>query len=332
MTVARLADQGGPTQARSAAGLSCALGRVSRAATSAALIVALSALLLIACQPTTPTAPASAATADVPAQAPPPALPLAQVLARVQSEIAALKAVAGLHHAAGGTLGGANAKLQTVGYFRRIPSHPTPTALASNLRAAAGDLGLSVVSLDIADDPRGLDDKEPLTLGPHDRWQPTTDDLLGRQTIRIGLRGPRAAIVGFIDELPRRVERLVCVKGHQPLAEAPGLGAGELLIAEAYFERNLPIPKTELNWPPLADWLRAAGHDPDSPATAALPGYEALAKAVTEGRAIAPDARLVMASINDMPRWPARANALAEVTEQVLGVRGEVVLSAPAAP
>jgi hypothetical protein len=258
-------------------------------------------------------------------------LPIADIQAQVQAQVDAQKAIIALHNGAGTILGSANARLQHVGYFRRIPSHPTPQAVAANLRVAAEELGLLVLNIEIGEPARDRRVATGSSLTPHEKWEIDTETLLGRLPVAISLRGDRAAIARFIDDLPTRVERGVLVTGHRPLPLVAGLASAEQLIGEAYFERTTEIPTTELAWPPLAAWLRAAGHDPDAAATKAQPGYAALAKLVVEGRTLAPDARMVLTSINDMPRWPARAELLTVVTKRIIAVRGDALLAAPAA-
>jgi hypothetical protein len=238
------------------------------------------------------------------------------------AEVTALRAVIGEGAANGRVLGEANGKLQRVAYFRRVPSHPAREALQAELRRSAERAGLRVERLAIDDDPRGTAEQEAPLLRPGERWRVDRGRLIGRLPLQIVLRGAPAAIAAWIDALPTAIERLVLLR------QASRVGEAVALQGEAFFERALPAPKVGLDWPPLAEWLRAAGHAPEGASVRAAPGFAALEQAVRIGRELTPDARLVLLSAADLPRWPARAAALAELSAAVAAVKGPALLAA----
>ncbi|MEY3013290.1 MAG: hypothetical protein RIT45_2025 [Pseudomonadota bacterium] len=274
--------------------------------------------------PSTPAPPAAAPPAAPPAAPAVTPLALAAIRTRVTEEVTAMQAIGNDARLGGVRLGESNRRLQRAGYFRRIPSHPTPAALRSNLQAAAQQAGVVLSKLEITDDPRGNEPVPGPELRPGERWTPDREALLGRLELELHVRGERGALVDFIEKLPHRVERLVLLRGHRP-----GSDGTTVLLGEAYFERTLEPPKVQLDWPPLADWLRAAGHDPDAATTRALPGYAELAAAVAAGRELAPDIRAVLLSAADLPRWTARAQLYDRLGQAAAAIRGDALLDSP---
>lgn len=269
-------------------------------------------------------------------EGPPPAPPttrevvrplaLPELTKRIRAEVTAMVEIVGATRDGARRLGESNLRLQRKGYFRRIPSNPTIPALRANLGAAVVSAGLTLERLEIDDDPRGTKGAAAATIAPGERWTPDREAMLGRLPFRLEVRGDKGGIIAFIDNLPTRVERLVLIRGHRPVA------GGVELLGEAYFERTPEPPKVTLEWPTLEAWLRSAGHDPEDAKLRAEPEFKALEQAVRAGREVAPDARDVLGAAMDLPRWRARGAIFDEVSAAIAAVRGDAILAAAPIP
>ncbi|MCB9739942.1 MAG: hypothetical protein H6747_11815 [Deltaproteobacteria bacterium] len=253
-------------------------------------------------------------------------LVLPDLTKRIRAEVTAMVQIVGATRDGARRLGESNLRLQRRGYFRRIPSNPTIPALRANLGAAVVSAGLTLELLEIDDDPRGTKGTAAATIAPGERWTPDREAMLGRLRFHLQVRGDQSGIIDFIDKLPARVERLVLIRGHRPVA------GGVELFGEAYFERTPEAPKVTLEWPTLEAWLRSAGHDPDDTKLRADPEFKALEQAVRAGREVAPDARDVLGAAMDLPRWRARGAIFDEVSAAIAAVHGDAILAAAPVP
>ena len=291
--------------------------------------------LLLACGKTAePTsALGQAAESEAPAQPTPPraTIPLAQVRAKVEDEVEAMRRLLLLGGVTGKALGEANNKLQSRAFARRIPANLALEALRSTLRQSAEAAGLTV--LDVRCDPPPQPPPAPpaAPLGTTERWTVDEDQMLGTIDVTVDLEGTTDAIANWINALPGTTERFWLVRGAQRLGER-----AVRLTGQAFFERPMDQRRVDVSWPPLDEWLRAAGHDPKAASVTGDPDYSQLAKAVQLGRELIPDVRSVLVSTNDLPRWAARTRIFARCSSQIAAVDGQAVLSQlpdpPAAP
>jgi hypothetical protein len=231
---------------------------------------------------------------------PPPApAPLAQLLTGVQNENKAFEELHASGPVAAQALGALNGKLQSVGYFRRVPAQPATELLQSALRRLAAQKGLSFKAIEIkapADRPVPPSAK----LAPGQRWEPQVDDFRGVLQLRLDISGAPKDIAAFIDSLPEQVDRLVIITEREVFSN------GAVLKAEAYFERQLPAPEVQLAWPSLAERLRAAGYRDGDPALQNAPEFKELKKQVELGQVRLPDVRRLVQISADFPRWQLR--------------------------
>lgn len=269
------------------------------------------------------TAPATGVPAAVPRGTAAPAIarkPLAAVLADVRHEVAALDSVLETATATARALGALNGKLQSRGYFRRVPMGTAVDTLDSHLRALATDRMLTVAAFEARDlDPPRPPPPRPRLI-PGVSWEPELADLRRTLTLHLALLGRPQDVAQFVNLLPTRVERLVVITGSEAI---PG---GVRLVGEAYFEHDLPPPEVDFAWPPLDVRLRAAGIDPKDPALPKDLDWTALQYADAEGRAKTPDARGIMQIAADFPRWLLRAKHFEDRAAAAVAVRGELLL------
>lgn len=282
------------------------------------------------------TAPGAAAAAPAQGDAHAP-IPLAELRAKVEDEVEAMRRLLLLGGVTGKALGEANTRLQRRAFGRRIPANPAPEALRSTLRQSAEAAGLVV--LDVRCDPPAPPASPatpPPALTTRDRWTVDEEQMLGTIEVTIDLEGRLDAIAGWIDGLPGSTERFVWIRGAQRLGDR-----AVRLVGRAFFERVADQRQVEASWPSLEQWLRAAGHDPASPELKADPEFTRLSKAVQLGRELLPDVRSVLVSTNDLPRWSARARMFANCSAWIAAVDGRSVVgqlpdaepaAAPAAP
>lgn len=284
-------------------------------------LVSLVLPLLTACQgPTAPASPAAPQPNAQPSSGQGVARkPVRDLLAQAQSELAQLEAIQMTQQDSAQALGALNGKLQSRGYFRRVPTSPATETLESNLRAIAVDklLALDRVDLRMAPAPPP---PEPVVVRPGQTWQPTLDDLRGIVHLSLDLRGRLEDAAAFIQALPSQCERLVVVTGTESL---PG---GVRLMAEAYYEHDLPPPRVEIVWPPLEERLRAGGWDPKDPALARNPDFGRLKAAVELGRERLPSVRHTLQITSDFPRWLLRAKFFEERATAAMATRGDLLL------
>ncbi|MBI5608886.1 MAG: hypothetical protein HY902_08385 [Deltaproteobacteria bacterium] len=250
---------------------------------------------------------------------PPGPVPLAQVLAAVERENKAFEDLHATGPASAQALGALNGKLQSIGYFRRVPAQPTTELLQSALRRLAAQKGLAIKSIDVqmpAERPVPPSQK----LAPGQRWEPQLDDLRGVLQLRVDLVGAPKDIAAYIDSLPEQVDRLVVV------TEREAFSNGAILKLEAYFERQLPAPEVQLAWPTLAERLRAAGYADGDPAVLAAPEYAKLKAQVELGQKRLPDVRRLVQISADFPRWLLRWQFFEERGRAETAVHGSQVM------
>jgi len=250
---------------------------------------------------------------------PPGPVPLGQVLAAVEAENKAFEDLYATGPASAQVLGALNGKLQSVGYFRRVPTQPTTELLQSALRRLAAQKGLAVKAIDVqlpAERPVPPSQK----LAPGERWQPQLDDLRGVLQLRLDLVGAPKDIAAYVDSLPEQVDRLVVV------TEREAFSNGAILKLEAYFERQMPAPEVQLNWPTLAERLRAAGYAEGDPALQAAPEYAKLKAQVELGQKRLPDVRRLVQISADFPRWLLRWQFFEERGRAETAVHGSQVM------
>jgi hypothetical protein len=281
----------------------------------AAVTVQTALTILAACTPQPPAKPASTAPA-----APIERKPLSAVLAEMRQEISDMEAVIGSTGETAKALGILNGKLQSLGYFRRVPSTTSLDALRSQIEALAVDRMLRITGFDGLPMPNGPPATAAPVLGPGQPWQPTLDQLRERIAVTIDLQGRLEDVAQFIDLLPARAERLLIVTGSQPME------GGIRLLAEAYAERELAQPRVLIEWPPLADRLRAAGWNPDDRSVRADPAWPDLESADAAGRSRLPDARHALQITADFPRWLLRAQFYDERSTALTTTRGDRLL------
>ena len=252
-------------------------------------------------------------------------VPIAQILAKVEDEVEAMRRLLGLGAITGKVLGESNSKLQHRSYFRRIPANPTLEALRATLRQSAESAGLVVLDLrcELPNDQSA--DKAaaaPAVLKTSERWTVDEDRLLGTIDVTVDLEGSVDTIAGWINGLPGSTERLYWVRQAQRLGDR-----AVRLRGQAFFERPQEQRRVEVTWPSLDDWLRSAGHDPASPMVQGYPSYEQLVAMVQLGRQIVPDVRSVLVSTNDLPRWAARGRIFDRCSRQIAAVDGQSLLA-----
>lgn len=282
-------------------------------ATRGATIV-LGAVFLGACQTQAPTPAVVAKPAPIVRQ------PIAQLLADATRENAELQKIHDTNRAAGNALGDLNGKLQSRGYFRRIPTNSAIDSLESSLRAVAAQKILTVVKFSAAEVPDSVVAQKNV-LKPGQRWVPTIAQYRGIVTLRVELGGPIKDIKAFVDLLPLYAERLIVL---QKAEKTPN---GAILSGEAYYEREMQPPDVDIRWPTLEERLKAGGWQPNDPKLASDPDYAALVKQVDMGRTRMPETRHTLKISADFPRWLLRQKFFDERGKAELAVNGEQLLS-----
>jgi hypothetical protein len=240
---------------------------------------------------------------------------LSAIAEQLQAENDAMQRVYNRRGPAARQLSRMNAMLQKQGYFLRIPSQPSVESLESQLRALAAahpPLIIQGIGVEVI---RG-DPVEPVTLGPGERWSPTAEELLGELRLEIDLHGKPQELVGFIDDLPARVERLIVLENLQREQD------NYRITARAWFERAMPAPKVTLRWPPLAARLLEAGWDPEDPALRADPAWPTVQKLHDQGRARTPEVRAAVTITADFPRWLLRVREFEALSLRAASVSG----------
>lgn len=251
---------------------------------------------------------------------PPPAkVPLSQLLSGLQAENAALQQIYDSGSEAGRTLGALNGKLQSVGYFRRIPSQPSVELLQTALRKLAVQKLLQIAALEVPA-PAEAPPPAPAQVVAGARWKPPLEAFRGTVQVGLDLIGRPADVAAFVDALPEQVDRLLVVTDREPLA------GGMRLRLEGYYEKPLPQPDVVLQWPGLQERLVAAGWDPADPALARDPLLGKLREQVELGQKRLPDVRRVLQISADFPRWQLRWQFFSERAKVEIGTHGAQVI------
>lgn len=278
------------------------------------------ATILLTCGACQPQAVAPVAKSALPAAPVAAPVPLQTLLDTARTENKRMEDIHNTAYGTGMLLGELNGKLQSHAYFRRIPNDRALDALEAQLKQVALDKGLTVSRLE-----KHLDTSPPtpapVTLKPGQRWQPALDQLRGVIQLSVDVQGTAKDIAAFIDALPQAVERLVVVTG---ASQVPG---GARILAEAYYERELPPPQVDLRWPTLEERLDAAGWKANDAKLLADPVYAELKKEVDLGRQRLPDVRRTLQISADFPRWLLRARFFEEKSNLEMAVRGQAVLA-----
>lgn len=285
-------------------------------------IIGLTALLAMACGADPKSAPGEAApvTSAAKSQAGKAPIPIEKLIEQVTRELHDMGEVWKLDYDTGRLLGRINGNFQEQGYFSRIPSGPATGGVESNIRALASYHALVVENFEARVPEQGAA-PERKVLQPGERWQPTEEELFATIPLKIDLQGPVESAAKLIDDMPRRLERLVVVTGDQARA------GGVTLHAECWFERALPMPKIDLPWPELEERLEAAGWDPDDEAVQRDPQVQQLREMVETGRQRMVDVRNTLAVASDFPRWLLRNKFLEKKSLAAQSVKGSELLS-----
>ncbi|MBM4345209.1 MAG: hypothetical protein FJ100_17705 [Deltaproteobacteria bacterium] len=254
-----------------------------------------SIVCLAACTPVAPPAP------------PPPAPPLTveALIAAARKDQAAFEAIYASREGAARELAALNGKLQSTGYFRRVPARPAVESLNSQLRQLA-TIRLLVVKeahVDLAEEPTP---PSAAVIKPGERWQPRLDDLRLVIPLRLDVQGSARDVARYLDDLPTQVDRLLVVQRVERRPTPAGESPIVRLHLEAYCERALPQPELDLHWPGVDERIVAAGLDPSSPAVRDHPQLPVLVAQVELGQKRLPDVRRVLSITADFPRWQLR--------------------------
>ena len=261
---------------------------------------------------------------QAPEPAPQPVAPaaassLAQVLEQVQREQKAFEAIHEQGQRTAKALGTLNGKLQSRGYFRRVPAQPALESLEGQLRSLAIKKLLVLQQFEPTL-PKPMPPAVATVLGPGERWQPTLDQLRGVMHLRLDIGGRPDEIAAFVDALPSEVDRMVVVTGTAPLA------GGTRLLAEAYYELPLPQPEVRLVWPTLAERLSAAGLVEADPKVAQHQLLAQLKTQVELGQNRLPDVRRLLVISADLARWLLRWQLFEERGRAEMEVSGKKLL------
>jgi hypothetical protein len=262
-----------------------------------------------------------AAAGCQPAPGPAVRTPLADVVRAVQQDTQALQTIVASGPSVSHELGALNGKLQSRGYFRRVPAQAAVDSLQSQLRRLATSKVLTVTELQV-DAPA----ENPIVaprLQAGERWQPRLDDLRGVLSLRLGVQGSPKDIEAFVAALPTACDRLVVLTSSQPRA------GGVLLGGEAYYERQVPQPEVTLPWPSADERLRGGGWDPRAPELAAIPEVAVLRKAVEDATPQLAEARRILTITADFPRWLLRWQFFEERSKAVLSVQAAALAHPP---
>lgn len=266
-------------------------------------------LTLLACAPVAPAKPP-----------PPPApLTLSQLVSAVAKEQTAFEAIHASAQVAARELGALNGKLQSVGYFRRIPAQPAVEALDAQLRQLAVHRLLIVKGMHV-DLGEAQTPTAQTVLQAGERFAPSVDELRAVLRIQLDLQGAARDIAKYIDVLPDNIDRLLVVVGKQ------SLGGDTRVLLEAYYERPLPPPEVRLVWPSLPERLAAAGHNPQDPLLIKDAKYVELQKQVELGQNRVADVRRVLAIAADFPRWQLRWQLFADRAAAVKAANGNKIM------
>lgn len=252
---------------------------------------------------------------------PPQRQPIASLVAAAQQELQALDTIVASGPSVGHELGALNGKLQSRGYFRRVPAQAALEALESQLRRVATAKVLTVNEMRF--EPPATVVSEPVRLQAGQRWQPQLDQLRAVVPLRIGLQGAAKDIEAFIAALPIACDRLLVVTASEP---RPG---GVLLTAEAYYERQVPQPEVTLTWASAEERLRSAGWEPTDPQLKGDTAVEALRQTVAQGPPNLAEARRILTITADFPRWLLRWQFFEERSKAVLAVPAAALASPP---
>jgi len=272
------------------------------------------AVFLGACQTQAPPPVVVAKSAPIVRQS------IARLLADATKENAELQKIHDTNRASGNALGDLNGKLQSRGYFRRIPTNSAIDSLESSLRAVAAQKILTVVKFSATEVPDAVVAQKN-SLKPGQRWVPTIAQYRGIVALRLELGGPIKDIKAFVDLLPLYAERLIVL---QKAEKTPN---GAVLTGEAYYEREMQPPDVDIRWPTLEERLKAGGWQPNDPKLPSDPDYAALVKQVEMGRTRMPETRHTLKISADFPRWLLRQKFFDERGKAELAVRGEQLLS-----
>lgn len=273
--------------------------------------LALGGLSLVGC----PSPPAQEPTGAT--QAKP--LAIAELLKQATLENERMVDLHGTAVGTGGLLGEMNGKMQSHGYFRRVPMDPALDAMDSQIHQAAAANQLQILQYQARVAP--ISPLPPVVhLQPGQRWLPTLDQLRGMIELRMEIQGRRQDLVAFIDTLPNQVERLI-VPG-----SATWQGGTLTMQAQAYYERSLQAPQVDIRWPGLEERLKDAGWNPQDPQVIADPLLAQLKDQLELGRKRLPDIRRTLTTSADFPRWLLRHDFFEERAAAALAVRGEALL------
>ncbi len=278
-----------------------------------AALLGLAGVLSIACQSQTAVPPPAQVSAIA-------RIPLARLLDGVVAENKRMEDIHASSYGSGILLGQLNGKLQSHGYFRRVPTDSALDGLESQLRQFAVDKLLTVTRVEKHMVPGGPT-PAPVPLKAGQRWQPTVAQLRGVAQVSLDLQGATKDVAAFIDALVQSIERLVVVTG------ASAIEGGVRLTLETYFERELPPPQVDIRWPTLEERLTAAGWDANDSKLQVDPLYTELKKEVLLGRQRLPDVRRTLQITADFPRWLLRYQFFEERAAAAAAVRGADLLN-----
>ncbi|MSQ83487.1 MAG: hypothetical protein EXR77_11470 [Myxococcales bacterium] len=250
---------------------------------------------------------------------PPPPLTLSQLVTAVAKEQTAFETIHASAQVAARELGVLNGKLQSIGYFRRIPAQPSVEALDAQLRQLAVHRLLIVKGMHV-DVGEAQTPTAQTVLQAGERFAPTVDELRAVLRIQLDLQGAARDIAKYIDILPDNVDRLLVVVGKQ------SLGGDTRVLLEAYYERPLPPPEVRLVWPSLPERLAAAGLNPQDPLLIKDLKYLELQKQVELGQNRVADVRRVLAIAADFPRWQLRWQLFADRAAAVRAMNGNKIM------
>lgn len=248
------------------------------------------------------------ACAPAPPPAPPPPAPpldIETLIAAARKDQSAFEAIYASREGAAKELAALNGKLQSTGYFRRVPTRPALESMDAQLRqlATARLLVVTGVHIDLAEEPTP---PAAAVIKPGQRWQPTLDELRLTIAVRFDVQGNPRDVARFVDDLPTQVDRLLVLQRVENLASPAGQLPIVRLHLQAYCERALPQPVVDLAWPDVDERLVAAGLDPKSPAVRNHPQLPVLVAQVDLGQKRLPDVKRVLSIAADFPRWQLR--------------------------
>ncbi len=245
------------------------------------------------------------------------------LLKSMQVELNQMQKIYNLRSQSGRLLATMNAKLQSRGFSRRIPSGPAVQALESDLRNHARHLGLNSLGWKVNVPSLPTLPKSGVEVAPTERWKLKASDVRGVVNAELIVEGERSKLVAFIDDLPKRVERAVLVTGHRKQGNAT------VLLLRSFYERHHPAPTLNLKWPSLEQRLIAAGYKGQSAALQKSPHWADLVERDRQGRARIPSLRTMMLVAHDFPRWFAKAELFDQISKAIMAVKGTRLLNQP---